>query len=364
MKAVVDAQKMSKELKKLSPIIKKNSVIPILTSIKLSFEKGKVTIMATDLETTVLLSLECECKSPFVIIVEFSVLNDVCSRIFEPITIDASGKENIQITSDAAKFKFTKNNDEESFPKVNEEEFLLTIDADTDFFTALFSADFCKADDQFKNNMNAACIHIKKDSLTVVGTDAYVAYKKDLKVKTGKDLQVMVCAQFVQLVKGFANAKISIGEKFIKAESGTMVIISRLMDGKYCAYEMIMGKDTDYNLNINRADLITKLVIAGIAANPAAHLCVIHFNGGDIKITSQDIDYGKEGETKVKAIHTVEIKAIGVNGHQMLKLLNLFDSEEVEMAFRGATQTIFLRPAGEPNTMCLLQPLMIDTTNI
>lgn len=360
MKAVIDSQKLSKELKKLSPIIKKNTVLPILTCVKLSFEKNKLTIMATDLETTVLLSMECECKSPFVIIVEFSVLNDVCSRIFEPITIDASGKESISIVSDAAKFKFTKNSDEEAFPNIKEEEFILDIDADTDFFSALFSADVCKSDDQFKTNMNAACIHIKKDSLAIVGTDAFVAFKKELKVKTGKDLQVMVCGQFVQIVKGFANAKISIGEKFIKTESGSMVIISRLYDAKYCAYEMIMGKEIEYNLNINRVDLIAKLGIAGVAANPAAHLCAINFNGGDIKIASQDIDYGKEGETRVKANHTVEIKAIGVNGHQMLKLLNLFDSEEVEMAFREKTSTIFLRPFGDPNTMCLLQPLMID----
>lgn len=360
MKAVIDAQALAKELKKLSPVIKKNTVLPILSCIKLSFEKGKVTITATDLETTVLVTMNCECKTPFVIIVEFSVLNDVCSRIFEPITIDASGKEVISIVSDAAKFKFTKTNDEDSFPNIKEEEFVLDIDADWEFFNSLFNANACKSDDQFKTNMNAACLHIKKDSLTIVGTDAFVAYKKDLKIKTGKESRIMVNDQFVQITKGFGDAKVSIGEKFIKAESGTMVVISRLLDARYVSYEMIMDKEIEYNLNINRTDLIAKLGIAGIAANPAAHLCAIHFNGGDIKISSQDIDYGKEGETRVKATHSVEIPAIGVNGHQMLKLLNLFDSEEVEMSFREKTSTIFLRPTGEPNTLCLLQPLMID----
>lgn len=360
MKAVVDSHKLSKELKKLSPIIKKNTVLPILTCVKLSFVKNKLSVMATDLETTVLLSMDCECKSAFVIIVEFSVISDICSRISEPITIDASEKGAISVVSDAAKFKFTSNNEESSFPNIKEEEFLFDIDADWEFFNSLSNADACKSDDQFKPNMNAACIHIKKDSLSIIGTDAFVAYKKELKIKTGKDARIMVNNQFVQITKSFPDAKVSFGERFIKAESGTMVVISRLLDAKYVSYEMIMDKEIEYNLNINRTDLIAKLGIAGIAANPSAHLCAIHFNGGDIKIVSQDIDYGKEGETKVKAVHTVEIGVIGVNGHQMLKLLNLFDSEEVEMAFREKGSTIFLRPFGEPNTMCLLQPLAID----
>lgn len=360
MKAVIDSQKLSKELKKLSPIIKKNTVLPILTCVKLSFDKNKLTIMATDLETTVLLTMDCECKSPFVIVVEFASLSDVCSKIFEPITIDAGSKDMVHITSDNSKFKFSKTNDEENFPKIHDEEFTIKIEADCDFFSSLYSANVCKSDDQFKPTMNAACIHIKKESLTVVGTDAFIAFKKDLKIKTGKDMRIMVNENFVQLIKGFGDATVLIGEKFIKVEYGTMVIISRLIDSKFCSYEMIMDKEIEYNFKADRAALINSIGVAGIAANLTTRLCSINFNGGDIKIMSQDIDYGKEGESKMAANHTVEIKAIGVNGNQMLKLLNLFDSEEVEMAFREKTSTIFLRPFGDPNTMCLLQPLMID----
>lgn len=356
MKAIIASQTLAKELKKLSPVIKKNSVIPITSCVLLEFEKSSVTIRATDLETTVISKLDCECKSPFSIVLEFATLANVCEKISDLITIDSTG-DTIKIVSDNSNFKFAKTNDHEVFPKIPEETFLFDMDVDTDFFCALVSANACKSDDQYKTQMNAACIDIKKDSMTVVGIDGFVAHKTDLKIKTGRDAQLLVAEQFVQLVKGFANAKLSIGEKFLKAESGGLTIITRLMDAKFVQYGLIIPKEINYNLSINRADLIYSLGVTGIAANNISHLCAINFNGGDIKLVARDFDFSREAETRVKAKHEVEIKVIGVNGSQLLKLLNLFDSEEVEMAFTGENKTIFLRPTGEPNTLCLLQPL-------
>lgn len=356
MKAIIASQTLAKELKKLSPVIKKNSVIPITSCVLLEFEKSSLTLRATDLETTVISKIDCECKGPFSIALEFSTLVNVCEKISGLITIDASG-DAIKIVSDNSNFKFAKTNDQEVFPKIPEETFLFDIEVDTDFFCALVSANSCKSDDQYKPQMNTACIDIKKDSMTVVGIDGFVAHKTDLKIKTGKEVQLLVAEQFVQMVKSFASGKLSVGEKFIMATSNGLKIISRLMDAKYVQYGAVIPKDINFNLSINRNDLIYSLGVAGIASNNISHLCAINFNGGDIKIIARDFDFSREAETKVKAKHEVEIKAIGVNGSQLLKLLNLFDSEEVEMAFVSENKTIFLRPTGEPNILCLLQPL-------
>lgn len=359
MKAIVQSQGLAKELKKISPLIKKTTVLPILSCVQLCFEKSKLTITGTDLETTVVATMDCECKTAFTIVVDFESLIDVCSKIFELISIDVTG-EDILITSDDSKFKFTKTN-EEHFPAIEKEEFNLYIDVDEDFFYALSSANSCKSDDQFKVSMNEACIHLKKDSITVIGTDAFLAYKKDFKIKTGKESKVMVGEQFVQLAKSFTEGKVSIGDKFVKAESGTMTVISLLSESKFCAYEGIIPSEIEFNFKANRKDLINSLSFASVAAAKSTHLCAINFNGEGVKVESKDIDYGKDAETKVKAIHTVEIKAIGVNGSQMLKLLNFFDSEEIEIAFRGENNTMFLRPFGEPGTLCLLQPLALSS---
>lgn len=358
MKAIVDPQLLAKELKKVSPIIKKTTVLPVLSCVKLSFESGKLSIMATDLETIVLLTMNCECKKPFSIVVDFSSFSEVCSKLFGPITIELSDKT-VNITSDNSKFKFVQEYNESEFPKIHDEEFLFSIDADLDFFLALGNANNCKSDDPYKTNMNGVLIHFKKDKVIVFGTDAFIAYKEDFKIKTGKEIQVIINDQFAQMVRVFNSGKISIGEKFVKAESGEMIVISRLADSKFCAYEAIIPSELNFNFKSDLKDLISSLSFVGIAANKTASTCAINFNGGDIKVSANDFDYGNEGETRVKATHTVEIPDIGVNGKQMLKILAFFDSQEVEMAVRGENNTIFLRPSGEPNTLCLLQPVSL-----
>lgn len=359
MKAIIDAQYFTRELKKLSPVIKKNTVIPILTCVKLSFDKGNVKITASDLETTVLSNVECECKSHFSLIMEFSDLVEVCSKLSGLVTIELKDKAVI-MTSNNSKFEFVKSNDEEHFPKIPEDEFSVTFDVNSDFFSSLYLANSCRSTDDFKPNMNAACIHMKNDIITLVGTDAYVAYKNDLKIKTGKQIQVMVPDQFVQMVKAASSGKISIGEKFVKAELDNTIIISRLADAKFCSYETIIPAELAFNFKANRAELVKSLGIAGVASSKQTRMCAINFNEGEVKITSEDVDFGKTGETRVKANHSVEIPAVGVSGDQMLKLLSLFDSEDIEIYFRQAGSTICIRPAGEPNTLCLLQPLMLQ----
>lgn len=281
MKAILNPTALAKVLKRAAPVIKKNTVLPILSSVKLEFERNKVTIKATDLETSIISTIDCESKEPFDVVIEYSSLNDICSKVTEPIMIDASG-ERILITSGKSKFNFSKVSGEH-YPAIEEDDFLFSIDVDSDFFWSLFCANSCKSPEETRQGLNAPCVHVKKDSVVLVGTDALVLYKNTLKIKTGKEAQMMVPEQFVQLTKGFADGKVSISEKFIKVESADSVIISRLIEGKFCLYESILPKEINYNFKINRNELIKSLQLTGVVANVSTHLSSINFNGGGYK---------------------------------------------------------------------------------
>jgi DNA polymerase III sliding clamp (beta) subunit (PCNA family) len=170
----------------------------------------------------------------------------------------------------------------------------------------------------------------------------------------------MVSEQFVQLTKHLLQGKISIAERFIKLESDNLTIISKLPEGKFCLYESIIRDDISFNFKTNRKDLIKSLELTGVVADTSTHQSCINFNGNSIKIVTQDIAFETEGENELKAQFDVELEKIGINGNQMLSLLNLIDSEDVEMAFTEINKTIYLRPSGEPHTLCLLQPVSLQ----
>src|SRR5215207_3073589 len=106
MKAVVNNEVLSKGLKNISSVIKKNTVLPILSSIKFEFTKNKLQLTATDLETTFITSVDCECKTPFSFPMEATDIMEVCSNVASPIEISLTDKV-INIISGKYKGKFT-----------------------------------------------------------------------------------------------------------------------------------------------------------------------------------------------------------------------------------------------------------------
>lgn len=360
MKAIVDSQKLSKNLKDISAAIKKTTVIPILSCVKLDFEKDSLTITATDLESTIIMTMAAECKKPFSIVLEHSEITGVSAKTYNPITINDEEGAVLITSEDGDKFKFTKSHDASSFPAIPEEDFLLDVEADTEFFEALSAATQCRATDEFKPSFNMACVDVKKEWVSIVGTDAFVLFNKKINGKNKAQRQAMIPDQFAYFVKSFRSGIISIGEKFVRCKSENVIIISRLSDAKFCNYEMLLNSELNWNFKANGKEFISKLDKINVATNKASHLCTVTFTKTGVKLTSEDIDFGREAEADLKAAHTVDFSSIGVNANQLLKILKLMDAEEVEFSFSSPTRSIYMRPEGDQNIICLLQPLMTN----
>lgn len=360
MKAVVNTKALLKELKIVSQVISPSTVIPILTSVKMVFEKNKLTLIATDLETTIITSMECECPKPFTVIVEHKDISDVCDRLNEPISINS--KENhVEILGDNYKSKLPLSGNDTDFPKIPEEEFLFSIDADEQFFSAMYCADSCRFKDDIRTNMNTGCLDFQKNGLVIVGTDASVLYKKEFKIKAGSQTRSQVRPRFVSSVKEMKTATVSVGEKFIKVEHESISIISRLQDSKYVDYGVVIPADTiDYNFKVDRVDFIIGIKKAAVTSNKKSNMCILNFMDGGIKITSQDIDFGKEGEYEMRVRHEVKIEAIGFNAKQMLDILEMFDGGEVKMSISSPAKSIYISQPDDETVLCLLQPLMLN----
>lgn len=359
MKAIINANELETELKLIQTVIRKNNIIPITAAVKMEFGKDVLTVTGTDLETTAIFTMDCNCKKPFTFCIDFDDIIKVCSRLSEPITIELK-ETNILISGDNSNFKFPKIGETEHFPAIPDEELTLSAEVDCEFFYALSAASSCKHKDELKENMNKPCVDFKKKAITVVGTDANFLYLKDLKSKSTKELRIMIPDGFVQLTKQFQDTTISASDKLIKAEYGNKTIISRLSEAKYVTYEMILPKDAIYNFRVNKHDLKKSLQVVGVTASVTTNMCVLNFKENELLITSQDIDLGKEGDTKVLVNHSVDFEQVCINGGFMLHVLNQLDSEEVEMAFTTPQKTIYIKPVGDDTVLSLLQPLYIQ----
>lgn len=358
MKATVNNDALLSELKKMSILIKKNAIIPITSSVKMEFEKNKLMLTATDLETTFISTIDCQCKNPFSMPVDHADILEICSNVVAPIQIELKEKA-ILITSGKSKYNLTVAGNTEDFPANPTDDYDVEVPVEAEFFYYLNNANTCHSKEPLKVNLNMVAIEVQKKSITVIGTDANILYKKTLDCNSKKEITVMVCDMFVQSCKGFQVSNLFIGEKFIKAECGNDIVISRLSENKFVSYKVIIPKEIEYNLPINRDELKTAVKSITVATNATSKLCSFNFTKDNIKLISKNIDYGKEAETELELSHTVAIENIGVNSGQLLHLLNIIDDSEIELAVAQHDKTIFIKPKDDNSLLLLIQPLFL-----
>ena len=118
MRFVVSSSQLLKNLQKIGGVISTNTVLPILEDFLFDVDKNNLSITATDLDTTMTVSMEVESKEVFKIAIPARILLDSLKALAEqPITIAVDETTNgIEITTDNGKYKLSGENSAD-FPK-------------------------------------------------------------------------------------------------------------------------------------------------------------------------------------------------------------------------------------------------------
>lgn len=356
MKAVVNNDVLLKELKRAGMCVKKNVVYPILSNVKFDFKKDSLMITTNDLETMFISTIPCECKEPFSVLIQHLDIIDICNTAVAPIKIEL--KESLMvITSGAAKHKLSLSGEPVNFPKVEGDDYLVSFQADGDFFFNLGNANTCKPKESVHPNFDNAAIDVKKKKITVVGTDGHLIYKKEFKNESKIEKTVMVCDMFVNICKNFQGSVISIGDRFIKVESGNEIVISRLSEQKFCNYNAVLPETIEYNLKINKNEFRNALKSINVSTDLLTKSCVFIFSKDKIKLVSQNPDLIKESENELDIKHDVPIPTICFNASLLLHLLNIVEGEELEVSITAENRAIFIKPQDDNSLLLMLQPI-------
>lgn len=356
MKAKVNNIVLLRQLKKAGMCIRKNALIPILSNVIFRFEKDLLTISSNDLETIYVSKIDCECKEPFSVLIEYVDIIDICSNAVSPIQIETKDSMVI-ITSGKSKYNLSVSGEPEHYPNLPEEKYDVSFEADADFFVYLSNANSCKPKENTHPNFNMAAIDVKKNSVTVVGTDNNMLYKKVMDLKTKGEKIVMVCDMFVQVCKGMPMGTVSIGDNFIKVESGAETVISRMSEQKFCNYNAVIPKDIEYNFQIEKDIISTALKSITVAADAITKSFVFSFEEGKMKLESQNLTSSKAAITEIEAAHKIPIKSICLNIGLLIHLLNVVDGEEIDISVAAENRALFMKPQGDNSQLLLLQPI-------
>jgi DNA polymerase-3 subunit beta len=358
MNFIVSSNTLLKHLQSISGVLSTSNNLPILDNFLFEIENDELIISASDVETTMRTKLQVEANESGKIAIPAKLLLEILKNLpDQPCTFLINNETyGIEISYDNGKSKMVGYNGNE-FPKIkvieNKNQLKVTGEIISKAITKTL---FATGNDELRPVMSGVYCQFSPEELIFVATDAHklVCYKRT-------DSQAEGSASFILPKKPLNLLKANLhGEEEILVEYNEanavftfndIVIICRLIDGKYPNYEVVIPKDNPNVLIVDRLQFLNSLKRVSIFANKSTHQVKVKIAGSELSLFSEDIDFSNESNERLTCSYDGEDIEICFNSKFLMEMLANIESNEIKIKM------------STPNRPGILVPGIIDNPN-
>ncbi|HNQ27392.1 MAG TPA: DNA polymerase III subunit beta [Aquaticitalea sp.] len=371
MKFIVSSTHLLKQLQVLGGVINNSNTLPILDNFLFDLKDSKLTVSASDLETTMTSVIEVESNTDGSIALPAKLLLETLKTFPEqPLTFVAESNNIVEISSNHGKYALAYANGNE-FPKAValENPSKATIPGEI-LATAIGKTIFAAGNDDLRPVMSGVFFQFSTEGLTFVATDAHklVKYSRD-DVKASETAEFIMAKKPLNLLKGILatttdDITIEYNDSNAKFTFDNSELICRLIDGKYPNYEAVIPKENPNRLTIDRIQFLNSVRRVSIFSNKTTHQIRLKIAGAELNISAEDIDYSNKAEERLTCDYQGDDIQIGFNSRFLTEMLTNLNSDEVQLEMSLPNRAGILTPAdgldeGENITM-LVMPVMLN----
>ena len=371
MKFVVSTKHLLNNLSFIDGVVSNNTVLPILEDFLFDIAGKTLTVSSTDLETSMTVTIDVDCKDSGKIAVPARILmNTLKSLPDQPITytIDEDTYA-VGITSDNGEYRLAGENGDE-YPKIPMPEGTKTITMEASVLAdAIGKTMFATSTDELRPAMNGVFFDLSDKHFICAATDAHKLSKYTrTDIANSKPVSFILPKKALALLQGALagkEGKVTIAYNNANAffTFDNVKLVCRLIDAKFPDYNNVIPKENPHKLLIHSSDLLGSLKRLANYANKTTHSVTFNIKGNTIQLTSRDIDYSNEGKEELTAEYTGDDIEISFNSKFLIDILTSMNSDEVEMTMSTPSRPVVITPSVQPaNThiLMLVMPIMMN----
>ena len=371
MKFIVNSSYLLKQLSNINGVITTNPVVPILENFLFEIDKSKLTVTASDLQTSMITEINIESKEKGNIAVPARILLETLKNLpDQPVTfsIDES-TYSIEISSDNGRYKLASENATD-FPKVPSvsNDFSANISSEI-LARAINNTIFATSSDELRPAMTGVYVNLGDKNTTFVATDGHrlVRYRRtDIKSDNGN--AIIIPRKALNLLKATlpgentdVNIDFNMSNAFFKF--GNIRMICRLIDERYPDYENVIPTTNPIKMTISRTELLSSLKRISIYANKTTHQVRLKITGSELQVSAEDLDFSNEANERLSCEHEGEDIEIGFNARFIIEMLTNLDTDQIKLNMSAANKAGVIFPAekekGE-DILMLVMPVMLN----
>ena len=372
MKFIVNSSALLKELQKLNGVISSNNTLPILDNFLFEIIDGKIRMIASDLETTMISEISTESSSNGKITIPSKILIDTLKTFSnQPLTflIDTETKA-IEISSENGNYKLA-GQDANEFPKIPLLSSSSTINLQSSIlYNAINKTLFASGNDELRPVMSGVFCELSEEQITFVATDAHKLVKHSRKnINSNSNTSFILPKKPLSIIKnnldGESDISIDFNETNVQFTLENITLVCRLIDGKYPNYDAVIPKENPNKLVISKQELLSSIKRVSIYASKTTHQIRLKVAGSQLQITSEDLDFANKAEERLTCSYEGEDMEIGFNSRFVIDMLNNIGSEQICLEMSAPNRAGIILPLDSQDeneeTLMLVMPVMLNS---
>ncbi len=355
-------------LQAVTGIIERRHTLPILSNVLLSRTDTHIEFVATDIEIEITTSMTVEgAGDSKKITVGARKLVDILRALPEgsEVTLALQDKR-LQVRSGKSRFNL-QTLSAEDFPR------LALVEASATSFSVpqkllkslLGLVQYAMAQQDIRYYLNGLLMVVEEGQLKLVATDGHrLAYaSRDVGGKNLSKQEVILPRKtIIELSKLLEDSEDSVAIELSSAQAkfkfGNVVLVSKLVDGKFPDYGRVIPQNHPKKLKLERIVLLQALQRAAILTSDKFRGVRWVLGEGSLKISCSNTEQ-EEAQEELDVPYKGETLDIGFNVGYLVDVLNNLDVAEVECGLGDANSSALFTLPGRNDFKYVVMPMRI-----
>jgi DNA polymerase-3 subunit beta len=360
MELVVRKTDLLRELQLFQGIVERKNTIPILANVLIEATGDEVKLLATDLEV----GLRSKCSAA---VSKGGSLTLPAKKLYE--IVKALPETDVRIEEDRNGVKVAADRFDSRMQTLPREDFPTLPEASGSYSASLprdvlkqmvVKTQFAITGEDTRYFLNGALFILRPDSMALVSTDghrlALITVPREKGKGRGKgerpDEEVRVILPRKTLLElgrllaeGDGDIQYERGENHLFFDIGGRLLISRMIDGQFPAFERVIPKANDKRVEFDRDRLTSAVKRVALLSNERSRAVKFQIDKGKVEIASSSPEFGEAKEVLIVDYAAAPV-TICFNAQYVLDFLGVVETDSVSLEFKDEMSQAVMKPIG------------------
>ena len=374
MKFVASSTELLSHLQAVNKVISSKNTLPILDNFLFVISDGKLLITASDLETTMITTLELDTvEGDGSIAIPARLLTDTLKEFPEqPLSFEINEDTSmVEIVSETGKYSIPgmDGDDFPELPSLDDNAASVVFDSEV-MLRGINKTLFASADDELRPVMNGIYVSLSAEHITFVASDAHklVRYRRT-DVKSEQAADFILPKKPAALMRGIldktdGDVHLKFDKRNAQLELPGFKVVCRLIEGQYPKYENVIPADSPNHMVIDRLSFVNILKRVSVFSAQGSNLIKLKLSSNQLVVSAQDIDFSISAYERMQCSYDGDEMEIGFKSTFLIEIANNLPGSEIDLQLLNPGRAGILVPMEVTNPdediLMLLMPMMVS----